>query len=319
MVREPESYAVTSSLWEPDTPGYRFGHVAMGTDWTVTILDRPAGAAHDAAMEAYDELDAVERQLSRFEPGSDVWQINRLAAGHPLTVSLCTIDCLLLAGQVHRETQGAFDVTVGALRRCWRDDEEGARLDPAAAELDLARRCTGMDLLELSGADNTVAVRTEGVRVDLGGIGKGYGADEMAKVLRDWDVETALIKAGGSTYLAMDSPPGRQGWRVAVNEIEGVQETREAFFLKDRAISCSEVLPDHQHIIDPRTGDLFVGPRASRSSAPAGALADALSTAFLVMDVQQIDRYCRLHADVGAMRAILETAPPRLACFGKWE
>lgn len=327
MVREPESFAVTSSLWEPTTPAYRFTHDAMACEVRITILNQEAAVAHDAAQEAFEELDRLEQQLSRFVPGSDVWLISRLTPGTPLTVSICTLECLQLAARVHAETGGAFDVTVGALYEC-RLDEEGAVLAPTDGEIERARARTGTDLLEICEEDLTVAVKTEGVRVDFGGIGKGYAIDEMVKVLGEWDIDTALISAAGSTYCAMGCPPGRPGWRVALGKVESLAGTLPRFHLQDRALSGSGVLPDRVHILDPRTGELVQGRHAAWSAAPSAALADALSTAFLVMEVAEVEAYCRRHPEIGGMVAVLDAsasprvcapgAPPTLARFGNW-
>lgn len=318
MAGEPESFAVTSSLWEPGTPAYRFAHDAMACEVRITILEREAAVAHDAAQEAFEEIDRIEQQLSRFVPGSDVWLISRLAPGTPLTVSICTLECLQLAARVYQETGGAFDVTVGALRECWRDDED-AILAPGEDELDEARARTGTGLLEIREEDLTVAVKAEGLRVDLGGIGKGYAVDAGAEVLREWDIDTALITTAGSTYYAMGCPPGRQGWRLGLEDVQGLAEDMPRFHLRDRALSGSGVRADHMHIIDPRTGRIVRGTHAAWSAAPSAALADALSTAFLLMDTRQIEAYCREHRDVGAMVALLDADRPALARFGKWE
>ena len=318
MVREPESYAVSSSLWEAETPAYRFRHDAMACEVRITILDREAALAHDAAQEAFEELDSIEKQLSRFEPGSDVWLISRLAPGKPLTVSICTLECLQLAARIHAETGGAFDVTVGAIGRC-RLDDEGAVLAPTEEEVRHALARTGTGLLEIHEEDLTVAVRTEGVRIDLGGIGKGYAIDEMARALRDWGIDTALISAAGSTYYAMGCPPGRQGWRVALEAAGGLPKPMPRFHLRDRALSGSGVQGDHVHIVDPRSGALVQGMHAAWSLSGSAAVADALSTAFLLMAPAQVEAYCRDHPDAGGIVALLDAETPTLAQFGKWQ
>jgi len=318
MIREPESFAVSSSLWEAGTPAYRFAHDAMACEVRVTILNREAALAHDAAQEAFEELDSIEKQLSRFEPGSDVWLISRLAPGKRLTVSICTLECLQLADRIHAETGGAFDVTVGALGQC-RLDDEGAVLAPTDEEVRRARERTGAGLLDIREDDLTVAVKTEGVRVDLGGIGKGYALDEMVKILRDWEIDTALISAAGSTYYAMGCPPGRGGWRVALHAVPGLAGPMPRFHLRDRALSGSGVQGDHVHVLDARSGELVEGTHAAWSAAPSAAVADALSTAFLLMGPDQVDAYCRRHPDAGGILALLHADTPALAQFGKWE
>ena len=316
MLGDPESYAVTSSRWDASTPAYRLPHTAMGCEFQITVLDRPADLSLEAAREAFEELDRIEAELSRFHPGSDVWLINHLTPGHPLTVSPCTIECLQLAAAVHAETHGCFDVTIGALRRCWRDDE-GELLSPESDELAAARGCTGTELIEICAEDHTVTVRAEGVQVDLGGIGKGYAVDEMAKVLAEWDIEIAQINAGNSTYVALGRPPGRDCWTLDITEVETLQPP--PFRLHNRAASASGVNTGHEHILDPHTRCPLLGHHVAWSTAPSAALADALSTAFVLMTVEQVRDYCRRHPDAGAMLALLHDQPPRIERFGHWD
>ena len=318
MTTDLESFAVTSAIWEPDTPAYRFPHFAMACRFEVTILDCPAAAAHDAAEAAFERLDELERQLSRFLPGSDVWLISRLAPGAWLTVDLDTEACLLHAVEICAETGGVFDPTTGALRECWRDDE-GTDLTPSDEQLRQALARTGMDKLVIDTENHTVSVKVNRLAIDLGGIGKGYAIDEMADVLRDWDIETALIGGGGSTHYRLGCPRGRNGWRIALGDLDGLMGAMPSFTLRDRASSGSGVTADHIHIIDVHTGRLVTGPRATWAHAPTAAESDALSTAFLLMDASQVQEYCRRHADVGGIVAVLADGRTRLERFGRWE
>lgn len=318
MVRDPESYAVQSPLWEPTTPAYRHTHEAMGGEVRITILDKPAAVAHDAAQEAFEEIDRIEGELSRFEPGSDVWLISRLEPGTVLTVGLCTLECLQVAADMYAETGGLFDVTVGALRECYRDEESNS-LEPTHEQIARALVRTGMGKLVVDAEDVTVAVRTPGLRVDLGGIGKGYAVDEAAKLLREWEIDAALISAGGSSYYALGRPPGRDGWRLGLDNVGPLAGEAPHVHVADRSMSGSAVLPDRLLIIHPRTGQLLRGHRATWASAPTAAVADALSTTFLLMEIPDIKAYCDAHEDVGAMVAVLDEEPPRLLQFGRWD
>ena len=318
MTTDLESFAVTSANWEPGTPAYRFPHFAMACRFEITILDRPPAASHDAARAAYERLDELEGQLSRFLPGSDVWLIGRLAPGTPLTIGLDTEACLLRAVEVCGETGGVFDPATGALRECWRDDE-GTDLTPSDEQLRRALARTGVDKLVIDAENHTVSVKVDRLGIDLGGIGKGYAIDEMAGVLGDWDIETALICGGGSTHYRLGCPAGRKGWRIALGDVDGILGPMPSFTMRDRASSGSGVTADHIHIIDIHTGRLVTGPRATWANAPTAAESDALSTAFLLMDTAQVEEYCRGHEDVGGIVAVRDDGRPRLERFGRWD
>jgi thiamine biosynthesis lipoprotein len=239
--------------------------------------------ARQAARAAFEEVDRIEKELSRFIASSDVSQINRLRAGESVRVGIATFECLQLAKRVHEETNGAFDVTIGALL--------GGAKDQSA-------RHFGMHLLRINETEHSVGVETEGVMIDLGAIGKGYAVDQIAAILHDWSIEDALIHSGESTVLALSS------WEVAMRDPERQEKVLGHVQLHDRALSGSGLLLHGQHIIDARTGRPAEGKRGTWALAPSGAESDALSTAFMVMSTAEVEEYCRAHQDVSAMLVV---------------
>lgn len=289
-------------------PLHRFAMDAMATTFEVVIRGGDKAYAKSAARAAFDEVKRIEGELSRFIPSSDVSQINRLRAGESLRVGIAAFDCLGLAKEVHADTGGAFDVTIGALMSCWRREDGSART-PSAAELTTARKRTGMGLLRTDEAAHTVGPTVDGVQVDLGGIGKGYAVDKMVEVLRDWSVGEALVHAGESSVSAMGS------WDVALRDPQKQTEVLEHLALCDRAFSGSGLSLQGQHILDPRTGRPVEGKLATWALAPSAALSDALSTAFMAMSAGQIGQYCAAHPEVSAATLRTDVAR-RLIRFG---
>jgi hypothetical protein len=176
-----------------DRPGlYRFAHPAMATTFEVLIAAKSRAYAEAAADAAFSEVDRLERELSRFISDSDIARINRLRAGDAVQVGIDAFECLQLAEAVWRETSGAFDVTVGG----WLS---GPDRDAAAQEA----RPVGMSLLELDAQRRRVRVRADGVRVDLGALGKGYAVDQVVEVLVEWSISRGLVHAGQSSVYAL--------------------------------------------------------------------------------------------------------------------
>ncbi len=275
-----------------DPAAHRFACAAMGTTFEVTIVGEDPAYARQLAGDAFAELRRVERELSRFVPSSDVSRINRLTAGQTVRVGAATYECLRVAAQVDAATDGAFDVTVGA-------------------GLTAAR--AGMEMVTLSADDNAVTVGAAGVKVDLGGIGKGYAVDRIVEFLGEWGVAAALVHGGESTVLGKGGAPGGEPWTVGLRAPGSEDSQLERVRLRDRALSGSGALIHGRHIIDPRTGR--PAPRAAAwASAPTGTLADALSTAFMVMADDEIERCCARLPEVGA--AVLGTSA--LEHFGHW-
>jgi len=139
-------------------PVHRFAFDAMASVFEVIIAGQEQRYARQAAEAASDEVERLERELSRFNPSSDVSQIGGLKPGEYARVGVATMECLMAAARVHAETGGAFDVTVGALAACFRGPDGKVR-EPPADELAAARRVTGMHLLDIRPDEHTVAVR----------------------------------------------------------------------------------------------------------------------------------------------------------------
>jgi len=303
---------------EPGAKVHSFVHEAMASMFEVRIAGEEAGYARSAADAAFQELDRLDAQLSRFSPSSDVCQINALKAGRRLRVGIATFECLQTSAQVCRQTGGAFDVTIGRLYALWQPRAD-APPHPSDAELAAARELTGMDLVELHEEDFSVSVRRAGVRIDLGGIGKGYAVDRMIDILREWSVKTALVHGGQSSVYCLGAPPGRKGWTL---NLRGPGEQGEAYGrvdLKDRSLSGSAVLDKWRHVIDPRTGRPAMGHAGAWAIAPTATLTDCLSTAFMVMSAREVEEYCRQHPEVSGMLLDRGAAGSKLLKFGKWD
>jgi thiamine biosynthesis lipoprotein len=260
---------------------HRFSHEAMATVFEVYAVHRDERYAAQAAQAAFAVADRLERELSRFLPNSDVARINGLAAGGSTRLSASTLECLAIARHAFDLTEGAFDVSIG----------------------------TGLPLLELDPDDCLVRATKAGVRVDLGGIGKGYAVDAMADLLADWDLNVALVHGGFSSVLALDPPPGRDGWPLTLSDPRAPSRVVARLSARQTAIGASG-LRKGDHIVDPRTaepvrrhlaawvaaprlevaGNDVLGTEARR--AAAATVTDALATAFMVMTPGKIEGLC---------------------------
>ena len=250
----------------------RFSHEAMATVYEVYACHADQQYAAQAAQAAFDLVDRLERELSRFLPNSDITRINHLAAGESTRVTPTTLECLAIARHMFDLTGGAFDVSIG----------------------------TGLPSLELDPDESLVLATTAGVRLDLGGIGKGYAVDLMAEVLEEWGLSAALVHGGFSSVLALDAPPGHDGWPLTLSDPGVPSRELARLSIRQTALGASGVRKG-DHILDPRTGTPVrtrLGAWASvprpRESVPetvaapqpraaAGAVTDALATAFMLL------------------------------------
>jgi len=315
--KKPETTFVNSD-WASVPDVHRFSHQAMATTFEIVVQYPDAVYAEQSAHEAFRELDRIELALSRYIENSDVARINLLKAGQPLLLGLDTYECLKISRQIHSRTRGAFDVTVGFLLDCWRDEDKQPRI-PTTEELKYARAHTGMSLLRLDEEKVAVELFISPVHVDLGGVGKGYGVDRMADYLRDWGIDRALIHGGFSSVLALDAPEGRAGWPVTLSHPLDRSHTLGRLELKNMAVSGSG-LEKGQHIIDPRIGRPVEGKIASWSVTSDSATGDALSTAFMVMKPEEVEAYCDKYADTRALLVLPgEGEATKIVSAGPWQ
>lgn len=287
------------SDWASVADVNRFAHRAMATTFEIIVQHENKVYARQAADAAFDELDRIERELSRYVENSDVARINRLPADQPLLLGLDTFECLQISTNVHAETGGAFDVTVGLLVDCWHGKDRKLRI-PSPEELAFARERTGMSLLHLDESRYTIELGSSPIHVDLGGVGKGYAVDRMAVMLRDWSIERALIHGGFSSVLALEAPQGAAGWPVTLSDPRDRSRILARPNLKSVAVSGSG-LEKGSHIIDPRNGRPIEAKIAAWSVAPDAARGDALSTAFMVMTVAEVQDYCARHPGIAGL------------------
>lgn len=294
---------------------HRFSHQAMASPWEILVAYDDAIYAGQAAQAAFEEVDRIEREISRFVATSDVAQINNLAPGVWARVGEHAIECLKAAERAHADTGGAFDVTIGPLLACWRNPDRSPRT-PSDAEWAAARARTGMRLIEVDMQERRVRVHAAGIQVDLGGIGKGYAIDRAAEILKEWDIGSGLINAGDSSVYGYGRQPGQDGWPVGVGGVGEETAAPYRLLLRGQSLSGSGVQVRGRHIMDPRTGRPAPGKRAVWALHPSATTADALSTAFFVMKPEEVAAYCRLHADTSAM-LVLEGGDERLQ-YGRW-
>lgn len=296
----------------------RFKYNAMATTFEILICHSDRDYAAQAAWAAFAELEKLEQALSRYVENSDISRINALEMNRTLKLGLEAFECLEIAAQVYTQTGGAFDVTVGSLFDCWLDKDKNLK-SPSPEQIDRARKRTGMHLLKLDRSNFTIRVLADSVRLDLGGIGKGFAVDKMAELLGEWDIESALIHGGASSAVALAPPAGKKGWPVNLSSPWEPKKKFARLRLSNRALNASGLLKG-RHIIDPRSGRPVKGDLAAWLSTPTAAIGDALSTAFVVMSPRQIEQYCLKHSDTMAFVVKKQAGgKEKITQFGKWE
>jgi FAD:protein FMN transferase len=236
--------------------------VAMGSSYTVVVygFDRVAlQAAVDAAL---DEVQRLDEMLTNYDASSEWSGINRNAAQRPVQVTPEMFRLLESCLNYSRQSEGAFDISVGPLMKVW-GFYKGSKHLPHKAEVDAALTRVGYKHIQLDAARRTVKFDRAGVEIDPGGIGKGYAVDRMVEVLRRNGIQSGMVAGSLSSIYGIGVPPtDSRGWRVEIKDPRNQQRTVAEVFLKNQSMSTSGSYEKFfvaegrtwAHIMDPRTG-----------------------------------------------------------------
>lgn len=323
----PDAAATTATI-------HRFAHEAMATTFDVLIIHPDKAYAGQAAAAVFSEICRVERLLSRYDPGTDLAQVNRLRPGQWMAVNLEIVECLEVASRAYMATGGAYDPayrsTAGGSRPSAMDflllsrpDSEEPEVPsdflvgiaPAAAEHGFGENMEiPMEARTLEPSPSVDPTPPDSANFDLGGIGKGYALDKAQVILDDWGIDNALLNAGTSTVLARGAGPGGAGWPVGVSGDFADETGLSKTVLFNEALSGSGTAVRGQHIRIPESG--AAAPAiAAWAKAPTAAWTDAISTAIMILPRGKFQE--AIQADQPTSTIIIyPTEPPHIA--GTW-
>ena len=265
----------------------------MGSEVRLTASLAHEADAIRAFEKVFDEFDRLDRMLSVWHAGSDVSRINAEAGRSPVNVTAETLEVLRTAKQVGEWTGGKFDVTFGALSGLWKFDHDQDDQIPRPADVRARLPDVDYQAVELNLDRRTVFLPRAGMRLHLGGIGKGYAVDRAAAILRAEGIDDFLIQAGGDLYAGgsrSDRP-----WRAAIRDPRGPADRLfAAMNVRDETLSTSGdyeryFIRDgrrYHHILDPDIGEPAAGCRSVTIVASRATMADALSTGVFVLGPQ---------------------------------
>lgn len=262
---------------------------AMGSAYSLVLYGEDRARLEGASEEAFEEVRRLDRLLSNYRPESEWSKVNREAASHPVKVSAELFRLLADCVEYSRQSEGAFDISVGPLMKVWGFYKGTGHL-PHRAEILGALSKVGYRNILLDAGNQTVRFAREGVELDPGGIGKGYAVDRMVDVLRKDGVMTALVSASGSSIYAMGAPPGEAGWKVRIRDPKNEAKTVEEVTLRNESMSTSGNYEKffwaegkiYSHIMDPRTGYPSQGMLSASVIAPLTLDTEAWTKPFFI-------------------------------------
>jgi len=258
----------------------------MGTLVRIQLYAADEAQAAGAFRAAFDRIEELNEHLSDYDADSELNRLCRAEPGKPQDVSGELFPVLEAAQKLAEATGGAFDITLGPVTHLWRAARKSGRV-PEAAAIHAALAKSGYRKLHVDREHGTAMLEQAGMQLDVGGIAKGYAADEALAVLAELNIRSALIAMSGDLAIG-DAPPGKRGWTVAAGEPAQVLE------LANTAVSTSGDTEQHldaggvrySHIVDPTTGMGLTHAKVVTVIARRGIDADGLATAVSVMGVE---------------------------------
>ncbi|MEX1049708.1 MAG: FAD:protein FMN transferase [Akkermansiaceae bacterium] len=284
----PICTVLVSALSAAEETEFRFVHPLMGTRFSVVCYAEDRAFAEKAAETAFSIAEEVNQVASDYLPESELSRLASHAAGTPISLSPLLYEILDHSRRLAETTGGTFDPTLGPLTKLWREARDCGRL-PEPTALRAARAATGWRHFTLDPESRRITLRRENMAFDLGGVAKGYAADLMLESLAAAGISRAMIAAGGDIRLG-DPPPGRDGWRVALQTFDPLRPN-EILILANAAVSTSGDLYQsveiggvtYSHILDPTTGLGLTRRIAASVVAAEAKFSDLLATAACVL------------------------------------
>jgi len=239
---------------------------AMGTTYTIVAYGEDRYGLQGAIDESFEEVRRLDALLSNYQPNSEWSRMNKEAGEKPFRASPEVFHFLETCMDYSRQSEGAFDITVGPLVKVWGFYKGTGRL-PHRAEIRGALSRVGWRKVELNSRDLTVRFLRAGMDLDPGGIGKGYAVDRVVEILNQRKVHSALVSAGGSSIYGFNAPPKENGWKVKIRHPRqtasdpNVRQVSEVV-LRNLSMSTSGTAEKYfvsggvtySHIFDPRNG-----------------------------------------------------------------
>lgn len=272
---------------------HEYSRILMGVQVRLVVYTADETTAETACRAAFERVAELEDCMSDYQTQSELMGLCAKAGQGPVPVSDALLRVLDYAQQVSQESDGAFDVTVGPLVALWRTARKTGAL-PTVQAIKEAKANVGWRMMKIDRHARTVELMKSGMKLDLGGIAKGYAGDEAIEVLRKHGVRSALFEAGGDIVVS-DAPPGRRGWMI-----DSPFHDQE-LVLSNTAISTSGDTAQYveiggrrySHVVDPKSGLGLSEHFMATIVAPRGITTDALSTAATLVGRQRGEALCR--------------------------
>lgn len=286
---------------------FEFVEVHMGTQFKIVLYAKDEQIAKGAVQAAFQRIARLDAIMSDYNEASELNRLCHSPIRKPMRISRDLFCILAISERLAEKTDGAFDITVGAVVRLWRRARRTGEL-PDSDKIKKALSVTGYSLLHLDAKSQTAWLEREGVLLDLGGIAKGYAADAAMRVLQQYGIRSALVAAGGDIVVS-HAPPNQRGWIIEIAPLKQAGQADNTIVIEDAAVSTSGDTEQaveingirYSHIVDPRTGIGLSEQTIVSVVARRGVDADSLATAMSVLGVERGLKFIEAMNDISAL------------------
>lgn len=261
----------------------------MGTSVKITLWHHDKSHGEAAIEAVFDEMERINQLMSPYINSSELYRVNKNAAIQPVKISNELYLLIKQAQLISAQTKGAFDITFASVGFLYNYRE---RISPSNQVRDTNQALIDYRQVELNDKNQTVHLRQQGMKIDLGGIAKGYAVDNAITILKSLGIDSALVSAGGDTKAL--GKHGDRPWLLAIQDPRKKGKHAIQLPMENEAISTSGdyeryFIQDgvrHHHIIDPKTGHSAAKVQSVSIIGQQGVITDALSTSIFVLGVK---------------------------------
>jgi len=289
---KPPAAATQTAAAATQPTRFEYAKIYMGMKTRLVVYASDETQAVNACRAAFARVGEIDQVASDYRKDSELMRLCATAAEHPVKLSDDLFILLTEAQKIAQLSDGAFDITVGPYVQLWRKARKDKAL-PTKEEIAAAGKLVGWQKLQIDPAAHTAHLAVPGMKLDLGGIAKGYAGDCAIQTLRENGITSALFEAGGD-IVSSDAPPGTDGWKIEL--VDASPDMPQSITVHNAAVSTSgdtmqfvEINGKHySHVVDPHTGIGLTSRSMATIVAPKGLWSDPLSKPATMLSADQL-------------------------------
>lgn len=281
---------------------FQYATQKMGSPFNIVFMAPDSLTANKLIARCYQLTDSLVHIFSDYDSLSEISKVNQNAGIQSIPISPQLMDLLLVCKSAYIKSHGSYDIAIGPLSLLWRNARK-SKLFPSTASIQAAKQKCVFNAIQLDTLHQQIFLPQKGMRLDVGGIGKGYIAQMVLDQMTNAGIKYAMVDAGGKIVMS-NAMPHTNGWKIGINVSESKQKILPQYLvLQNCAVATSGDVYQffdykgvrYSHIIDPSTGMGITSLRNVTVIAKDGATADWLATACSILSVEAAKKLVRTY------------------------